>query len=193
MSEASEATVSSRVRAVERATGRPWAAWLRFMESIDAPQLDHHQIALRVYEELDGSVQPLGWWVQAVTVAYEQHVGRRVPGQRPDGTFQTSVSRSTPLPMEELMRRWQDFAVVDGVVQEAVDADTLRVSGTERRITWRARARDGSAVVVTSEPKKHTATLVATQIGLASAELNDEARQRWTDVVERFLELLRAA
>ena len=37
------------------------------------------------------------------------------------------------------------------------------------------------------------ASLVATQIGLASAELNDEARQRWTDVVERFLELLRAA
>ena len=81
-----------RVRPVERATGRPWDEWLRFMDSIGAQELDHQQIALKVYAELDGTVERLGWWTQAVTVAYEQHIGRRVPGQRPDGTFHTSVS-----------------------------------------------------------------------------------------------------
>ena len=45
-----------------------------------------------------------------------------------------------------------------------------------------------SAVVVTSEPKKSgTASLVATQMGLATLEENDAARERWTAIVERFL------
>jgi hypothetical protein len=154
-----------RVRPVERATGRPWDEWLRFMDSIGAQELDHQQIALKVYAELDGTVERLGWWTQAVTVAYEQHIGRRVPGQRPDGTFQTSVSRATPLGMEELMQRWQQFATHDKVVQRLV-AGPVRCSGTERRITWRTKAHDGSAVVVTSEPKRGgTASIVATQMG----------------------------
>lgn len=70
-----------------------------------------------------------------------------------------------------------------------MDPGDLRVSGAERRITWRTRAKDGSSVIVTSEPKKNgTASLVATQIGLATLELNDEARQRWTSIVQRFLD-----
>ena len=53
--------------------------------------------------ELDGRVDNPAWWAQSVTVAYEQDSGRRFPGQRPKGTFQTSVSKSTQLGMAELM------------------------------------------------------------------------------------------
>ncbi len=178
---------NARIKPVERATHRTWDEWLRFMEAIDAGSLDHQQIALKVYEELDGTVEPLGWWTQAVTVAYEQHIGRRIPGQRPDGTFQTSVSRATTLGMAELMEQWVSFAAQDASVQGLVAGD-LRVSGTDRRITWRTKAHDGSSVVVTSEPKRNgTASLVATQLGLATPEANDEARRLWAGVVERFL------
>jgi hypothetical protein len=82
-----------------------------------------------------------------VTVASEQHIGRRLPGQRSDGTFQMSVSRSTTLGMAELMERWQSFAAADETVRGVVVDGDLRVSGTERRITWRTKARDGSWVV----------------------------------------------
>jgi hypothetical protein len=157
------------------------------MDAIDARNLDHKQIALKVYEELDGTVERLGWWTQAVTVAYEQHIGRRIPGQRPDGTFQTSVSRATALGMEELMHRWTAFAAQDESVQGLVIGD-LRVSGTDRRITWRTKAGDGSSVIVTSEPRRNgTASIVAAQIGLATLEANDEARERWATIVTRFL------
>ncbi len=176
-----------RIGPVERATHRTWDQWLQFMAAIGAEDLDHRQIALRVYEELDGTVEQLGWWTQAVTVAYEQYIGRRIPGQRPDGTFQTSVSKATTLGMEELMEKWTRFAAQDASVQ-SIAAREPRVSGTERRITWRTKAEDGSSVIVTSEPKKNgTAAIVATQIGLPTLESNDEARDRWARVVERFL------
>lgn len=179
--------MNARIKPVERATGRPWSEWLQFMEAIGAKDLDHHQIALRVFDELDGTIEQVGWWTQAVTVAYEQDTGRRLPGQRPDGSFQTSVSRATRLGMAELMDAWVAFAADDDAVQGVV-VGSPRVSGTDRRITWRTKANDGSAVVVTSEPKKNgTTSLVATQIGVPTLEANDAARERWAAIVERFI------
>ncbi len=183
---------NARIKPVERATNRTWDEWLQFMDGIGAKDLDHKAIALKVYEELDGTIEQLGWWTQAVTVAYEQYIGRRIPGQRPDGTFQTSVSKSTDFGMQELMDRWTTFAAADQAVREIVVEADARVSGTDRRITWRTTARDGSSVVVTSEPKKNgTASLVATGIGLPTPASNDRAREQWTAVVERFLGTLR--
>jgi hypothetical protein len=179
---------NSRIKAVERATNRTWDEWLRYMDGIDARNLSHHAIATKVLEELDGEVDSLGWWAQAVTVAYEQYIGRTIPGQRPDGTFQTSVSKATKLGMKELMDKWVDFATGDKDVL-AVIADDARVSGTEKRVTWRTKARDGSDIRVTSEPKKDgTASIIAVQMGLQTNELNNEAKSKWSSILQRFLE-----
>lgn len=176
-----------RIKPVERATNRSWDDWLAFMDRVGARDLDHHGIALKVYDELHGKVEPLGWWTQAVTVAYEQHIGRRIPGQRPDGTFQTSVSKATRLGMAELMTAWVAFAAADAAVRELIEGEP-KVSGTDRRITWRVRAADGSAVIIASEPKPTgTATIVAGQQGLPSPEANLAAKQDWTAILQRFL------
>lgn len=178
---------NARIEAVERATGRSWDEWLEYMAGIDANGLTHHEIAAALVGELDGKVDNLGWWAQATAVAYEQYVGRRVPGQRPDGTFQTSVSRSTTLGMEALMAAWTAFAAADEGVLDLI-AGQPRVSGTANRITWRAKARDGAAIVVISEPKKdETAALVAQHMGSATLERNDEAKAEWTAITARFL------
>ena len=136
--------------------------------------------------ELDGKVDNLGWWGQAIAVAYEQYVGRRVPGQRPDGTFQTSVSRSTSLGMEALIHAWTDFAAADQDVLDRIASD-VRVSGTANRITWRTKGRDGTAYTVISEPKKDgTASLVVQIIGTASLDDNVAAKETWIAITERF-------
>ena len=179
---------NSRIKAVERATNRTWDDWLRYMDSIDAKNLSHHEIATKVLEELDGKIDNLGWWAQAVSVAYEQYVGRRIPGQRPDGTFQTSVSKSTNLGMKALMDKWVSFAAGDNDVLALIAADA-RVSGTEKRITWRTKARDGSDIRITSEPKKDgTASIIAVQMGLQTHDLNMEAKAKWSSILQRFLE-----
>ena len=156
------------------------------MASIGADKLSHHEIASAVIGELDGKVDNLGWWAQATAVAYEQYVGRRVPGQRPDGTFQTSVSRSTPLGMDALIEAWTDFAATDQEVLDRITGD-VRVSGTSNRMTWRTKGRDGTAITVISEPKKDgTASLVVQVIGTASLDDNNAAKAAWTDITTRF-------
>lgn len=180
-------TMNPRIESIERATNQPWDEWLEFMKSIDASGLSHHEIATQVLERLMGKLDNPGWWAQSITVAYEQQMGRRLPGQMPDGTFQTSASRSTPWGMQELMDKWVDFAATDKEVLDMLASDP-RVSGTENRITWRAKAKDGSAIIITSEPKNNgTASVIATQVGLQTAELNAEVKLKWVAVLERFL------
>lgn len=179
---------NSRIPAVERATGRSWDEWLAFFETIGAARLSHHDIATAVLYELDGTgLENPAWWAQSASVAYEQHIGRRIPGQRPDGTFQASVSKATSLAMAPLMDAWTAFAAEDDDVRAFLSADP-RVSGTDKRISWRAKGHDGESVVVISEPKKDgAASLVVQLLGTATPERNEEAREQWRAVVERFL------
>lgn len=176
-----------RIKPIERATNKSWDEWLAFMDRIDAKNLSHHEIATKLLYELDGTIDNIGWWAQSITTAYEQYIGRRIPGQRPDGTFQTSVSKATELGMQELMDKWVEFAADDKEVKELIDGEA-KVSGTERRITWRTKAADGSSIVVTSEPKRDgTAAIIATQMGLQTQELNTAAKEKWAAIVARFL------
>lgn len=178
----------ARIKSIERTTNRTWDEWMQFMESIGAKELTHHQIASRLLEELDGKMDNFAWWAQTVTVAYEQYIGRSIPGQRPDGTFQTSVSKATKLGMQDLMDKWTDFASHDGDVR-ALIANDPRVSGTDKRITWRTKGHDSSDIRVTSEPKKDgTASIIAVQMGLLTDELNNEARAKWSGILQRFVE-----
>jgi hypothetical protein len=181
---------NSRIKPIERATSRSWDEWLKFMEGIGAKNLSHQAIAMKVSEELDGKVDNSGWWAQSVTVAYEHHIGHRVPGQRSDGTFETSVSKATKLGMQALMDQWVQFAAGDEAVL-AMTAAEARVSGTENRISWRTKGHDGSDIRVTSEPKKDgTASIIVVQSGLESHGLNMEAKAIWSAILQRFLESL---
>ena len=79
------------------------------------------------------------------------------------------------------------FAATD---QEIVDliAGEARVSGTENRLTWRARAKDDSSIVVMSEPKANgRASIIAQHMGLLTNELNNEAKAKWQGILTRFL------
>ena len=178
------------IKAVESATNKSWDEWLRFMDGIGAKNLSHPEIATKVWEELDGKVENSGWWAQSVTVAFEQHAGRRLPGQRADGTFETSVSKATKLGMKQLMDKWVSFAAGDNDLLAIIKGD-LRVGGTENRLTWRSKARDGSDIRVTSEPKKDgTASIIAVQMGLQTQDHYNEAKSYWSSVLGRFLESL---
>jgi hypothetical protein len=176
-----------KIESIERATSKSWDEWLVFMDGIGAKDLNHHEIATKVLEQLMGTTESPAWWAQSVTVAYEQHIGRRLPGQQPDGTFQTSASQSTKLGMEQLMDAWTEFAAGDPEILDAVEGD-VRTSGTEKRLSWRAKLHNATSVIVTSEPKPDgAASIVVQHTGSQTQERNNEAKAKWSSVVERFL------
>ena len=63
-----------------------------------ATELGHSKIARWLVEEhrVDG------WWAQGITVSYEQARGLRAPGQRADGTFEASVTKTLPATVEQI-------------------------------------------------------------------------------------------
>lgn len=181
------------IEPIERATKRAWAEWLAFMDAIDADRLDHAQIAQRVLAELVGlepSVDNPNWWAQGITVAYEQHSGRRLPGQQADGSFATSVSKTTNLSIEEAMARWVQFAAHDGELSRLV-ASQPRTSGSDKRKSWRANASDGAALLLSTEARPNGKTAIIIQLTkLSSSEAAAAAKERWAAVLARLFETL---
>lgn len=177
-----------RIKPIEQATNTSWDEWLKFLESVKAKDLSHHEIATLVLEHLMGKVDNPGWWAQSITVAYEQYIGKRVPGQSPDGTFQISVSKSTKLSMKELMDAWVDFAERDKSVDRLVKAE-VRVGGTDKRLTWRTKGEDKMTINVISEPKSNgNASIVVQLMGVQTLELSKQAKEEWAEIINQFLE-----
>jgi hypothetical protein len=85
--------------ALVRATGRSRTDWYALLDAAGAAGWRHRETASWLVREHGVDA----WWAQGVTVGYEQSRGIRVPGQRQDGSFECSVSRTVPAAHE---RTW---------------------------------------------------------------------------------------
>jgi hypothetical protein len=136
------ATKPIKTAGIEKGTGRSWDDWLAFLKSIDAKNLSHKEIA----EHVAGTGDATGWWSQSIAVAFEQSIGRRVPGQDRDGMFQVSASRIIPGTMDEALVAWAaligDRKEFDGVAV----ARGPETSRSEKFCYWRCGLADGSRV-----------------------------------------------
>jgi len=135
--------------AIEKGTARSWQDWLAFLGSIGADQLSHKEIAERVAATGDAS----GWWSQSIAVAYEQQIGRRRPGQRGDGTYQATASRTISGTMDEALVAWTALIgkreAFDGVAVERGP----ETSGSQDFRYWRCALADGSRVAMSFNDK----------------------------------------
>jgi uncharacterized protein YndB with AHSA1/START domain len=121
-------------------TGRPWTEWIEILDAWGAADRPHRDIARWLNRERGVD----GWWSQQITVGYEIAIGRRVVGQRSDGRFSATATRTMAAPAEEVM---------DAVLDEARRGEWLpnaplrpRPSKAERtaRFDW----EDGASRVV---------------------------------------------
>jgi len=165
--------------AIHEGTGRPWEEWLAFFDSIGAEGLSHQEIVARASEH---GAPP--WWRQMVTVAYEQHIGRRLPGQAPDGTFTVNASRTCAGSLDDSLGRWSSVLAgatdIDGVaVTQGPD-----VTSSESWRYWRCQLADGSRVVVNFSDKAPGKSVVAVQHErLDNPEAADRWRAHWRSVL----------
>ncbi|WP_157432245.1 DUF4287 domain-containing protein [Agromyces italicus] len=86
--------------AVESATGHPREVWFARLDEAEATGWTHKAVAAWLVAE--HGVDP--WWAQNVTVAYEQARGIRRPGQRQDGSYEASVTRTVDLEKTAALR-----------------------------------------------------------------------------------------
>ncbi|MEU7843707.1 hypothetical protein AB0B39_22430 [Micromonospora sp. NPDC049114] len=88
-------------------TGRGWADWFAVLDAASAAERTHTEIA----RHLTAGHEVPGWWAQTITVGYEQARGLRSPGQRRDGGFEASASRTVAAPAARLFEAVADETV----------------------------------------------------------------------------------
>lgn len=134
-------TKPSNISAIEKTTKQSWSEWLTYLEAIGAKDLTHKEIAQKVYDKLGD-----GWWAQSVTVAYEQHIGRRQPGQRNDGGYEISVSKTLTGNMDAALQEWLHLVAGKTEFSNVAISGEPKTSETEKWRHWRCTLSDGSRV-----------------------------------------------
>jgi hypothetical protein len=128
----------------KQSTGRDFEGWLKYLRSISADELSHAEIAAHLEHKAGLS----DWWAQSVTVAYEQATGRRVPGQRANGGFSVSVSRTFAGEPGKYFEAWSELMAgetkIAGHKLLAEPTTTRARSG----LNWRCKLDDGSKAVI---------------------------------------------
>ena len=153
---------------VIEATGKSPEQWFALLDEQSAEKWTHTQIA----DWLSHEHAVPAWWRQNVAVRYEQARGMRLPGQRADGTFELSKSRTVALDQHAAL----DSAIA--VISAELGPPTSEGrTATYLRARWKLAGKE-SVLVSADPPKTGKTPLVLTYAGLASSEELDAARDR---------------
>ena len=98
---------------VKAKTGCTWERWVYALDRHGAEQMSHRDIAALVNEKYKID----GWWSQTVTVGYERIKGLRARGQRRDGTYEATKSRTFNVPVTTLFDAWADASDAPALVE----------------------------------------------------------------------------
>ena len=124
---------------IHATTGMAFADWAALLDVKGARELSNKEIAGLVFATGNSP----GWWAQTIAVAYEQHIGRRQPGQRADGRFSASVSRALPMPAAKAFEVWrgqmEGETDICGLTRRGGPTTNVTASG----LNWRCRTGDG--------------------------------------------------
>lgn len=170
--------------AIRAKTGKTWAQWVRVLDAIDAIRLPHREIAshVRTTYAIDE------WWAQTVAVGYERIRGLRDVGQRRDGAYEISKSRTFPVPVPVLYRAFTSPAVrarwLKGV------AFTVRKATPNKsiRITW----PDQTRVEIQLTPKGEKSQVSITHAKLASKDAATKLKAWWHERLDALTTVLTA-
>jgi hypothetical protein len=168
---------------IQEKTGRTWDGWVQALDSHGAAELPHRDIAMLV-----STTYKVGaWWTQSVAVGYERIKGLRARGQRRDGTYEASKSRTFDVPVSTLFDAWADarrrkrWLGETGVkVRTATAPKSMRLQMPEGAIVavgFYAKGTDKSSVQLE-------------QARLPDRETAEALKQRWSERLDALREEL---
>ena len=173
--------------AVRNATGKTWSEWLSLLDASGAAKkaLDHRRIWDLV---MQGLPEAAGWWGQMVAVGYERARGLRERHESCAGDFQSTFSRTLPVPLFAAFAAWAD----DTLRRQWLDAPDLDFTKLNAGKNIRARWPDGSRLDIrfnASGPDK--CQIVVDTMKLPDAEAVQRAKAFWQEQLERLRAYLR--
>ena len=118
------------------------------------------------------------WWAQMVAVGYERIKGLRARGQRRDGTYEASKSRTYQVPVSELFEAWAD----SGTRRRWLDATGVKLRTATATKSLRLGWSDGSIIAVGFLDKGKGKSAVAVQhTRLPDRETAERLKSYWTE------------
>ncbi len=165
---------------IKKRTGCDWAKWVKTLDHRGAAAMPHREIA-----EIISSYGVPDWWTQSVTVGYERIKGLRARGQRRSGKWETSKSKTFPVPVAKLFKSWADAKTRKKWLPEKV---TIRTATAPKsmRIGW----EDGSIVALGFIDKGAKSAVAVQHEGLSSKEDADRLKAFWSERFDALAELL---
>jgi hypothetical protein len=170
---------------MKQKTGCPWERWVYALDRMGAEQMSHRDIASLVHTKYKVD----GWWSQAVTVGYERIKGLRAIGQRRDGTFELTKSRTFSVPVAALFDAWADARVR----RRWLNGTTVKVRTATAPKSMRLDWADGGILAVGFIPKGKSKSVVAVaHTKLPDKETADRLKQYWSERLDVLGEVLGA-
>ncbi len=168
---------------VRAKTGRGWAEWVEVLDRHDATTMKHRDVA----QLLSDTYGTPGWWTQTITVGYERIKGKRAIGQRMDGSYEASTSRTFDVPVTRLFDAWAKPAGRNAWL----DGEPLTLRTSSRPKSLRLKHADGTTIVVGFTPKGRSKSSVAVQHGgLPSRAAADARKAYWAERLDALKDAL---
>ncbi len=164
---------------VKEKTGCQWDRWVKALDQHGAAEMPHREIVDLVQKKYKVG----DWWSQMVTVGYERIKGLRARGQRRDGSYEATKSRTFNVPVDALHRAFADAAIRKRWLAEP----GVRVRTSTPPKSIRLGFVDGSIVAAGFTPKGDAKSMVAlSHAKLPTREAAERVKRYWT---ERFAAL----
>ena len=154
-------------------TGHTWDQWVQLLDGDKAAEMPHTDIARLVSEKY--GVAP--WWTQAVTVGYERIKGLRARGQRRDGSYEASKSRTFDVPVTTLFDAWADATTR----RRWLDAKGVKVRTATRPRSMRLAWSDGTVIALWFTAKGKKSTVAVQHTRLPNRGAADELKLFWSE------------
>ena len=164
-------------------TGCAWDRWVHALDRHGAEQMSHRDIAALVSTKYKID----GWWSQTVTVGYERIKGLRARGQRRDGTFEASKSRTFNVSVATLFDAWADASLRRRWLNGADVRVRTATAPKSMRLDW----TDGGIIAVGFAAKSKSKSSVALEhTKLPNRETAERLKQFWSDRLDSLGEVL---
>jgi len=153
-------------------TGCTWERWVKALDSHGATELPHREIVDLVHKKYKTG----DWWSQMVTVGYERIKGLRARGQRRDGSYEATKSRTFNVSVAALHHAFADATVR----RRWLDEPGVKVRTSTPPKSIRLGFADGSIVALGFTPKGDAKSSVAlSHAKLRTKEEAEKVKAEW--------------